>query len=67
MNCTLCPRMCKADRTQSSGFCHVGNVSYVARAALHMWEEPYISGTHGSGTIFFCGCNLRCFFAKTTA
>lgn len=64
-SCTLCPRNCKADRTQSaSGFCGMSNTIEVARAALHMWEEPCISGTQGSGTVFFTGCNLKCVFCQ---
>lgn len=64
MECKLCPWECGADRNETIGFCGVGVVSYVARCALHMWEEPEISGTNGSGTIFFCGCNLRCLFCQ---
>lgn len=52
------------DKSNGIGFCRVGDVSYVARAALHMWEEPFISCKNGSGTIFFCGCNLRCIFCQ---
>ena len=62
--CNLCPRKCGIDREKRVGFCRVGEKSYVARAALHMWEEPFISGKEGSGTIFFCGCNLRCIFCQ---
>ena len=52
--CTLCPRRCKADRAAGQcGFCGAGNTLKVARAALHFWEEPCISGTKGSGTVFF--------------
>lgn len=64
-DCTLCPRNCHADRTQSKfGVCGVGNEPVIARAALHMWEEPCISGTEGSGTVFFSGCNLACIFCQ---
>lgn len=64
MICNLCPRFCGIDREKGVGFCRVGAKSYVARTALHMWEEPVISGESGSGTIFFCGCNLRCLFCQ---
>ena len=64
MICSLCPRRCNTDRSKSVGFCGVSETSYIARAALHMWEEPCISGAKGSGTIFFCGCNLRCIFCQ---
>ena len=62
--CSQCPRLCSIDRTQAYGFCHSPSGFHVARAALHPWEEPSISGTHGSGTIFFSGCNLRCVFCQ---
>lgn len=62
--CTLCPRMCRVDRTQTTGFCGCGTVIRAARAALHLWEEPCISGIHGSGTVFFSGCTLRCRFCQ---
>lgn len=64
MNCTLCPRLCGADREKSVGFCGVGEKPVLARAALHHWEEPCISGKNGSGTVFFSGCNLRCVFCQ---
>lgn len=63
-NCMQCPRQCGTDRTQSVGFCGAPWDFVVARAALHPWEEPPISGTRGSGTIFFSGCNLRCVFCQ---
>lgn len=64
-DCTLCPRNCHANRAQNKlGFCGVGNEPVIARAALHMWEEPCISGTEGSGTVFFSGCNLGCIFCQ---
>lgn len=63
-SCTLCPRMCHADRRSSSGFCGCSSTLKAARAALHMWEEPCISGTRGSGTVFFTGCTLRCCFCQ---
>ena len=62
--CTLCPRHCGADRETSSGFCRSGAEPRLARAALHMWEEPCISGTRGSGTVFFSGCSLRCVYCQ---
>ena len=64
VSCTLCPRRCKADRTRAVGFCGAGPVLKVARAALHYWEEPCISGTHGSGTVFFSGCSLKCCYCQ---
>lgn len=63
-SCTLCPRMCNADRSTSRGFCQAGDTLKVARAALHPWEEPCISGTNGSGTVFFSGCTLKCIFCQ---
>ena len=63
-HCKLCPRRCGADRTKTVGICHCGSEIYVARAALHPWEEPCISGTNGSGTIFFAGCALGCIFCQ---
>ncbi len=64
MSCTICPRNCKIDRTAATGFCGCSSVVRVARAALHFDEEPCISGTNGSGTIFFSGCNLKCIFCQ---
>lgn len=58
--CALCPRQCGANRENGTGFCGAGNMMKIARAALHFWEEPCISGSRGSGTVFFTGCNLRC-------
>ena len=63
-NCILCPRECGANRITSKGACGAPYFPYIARAALHMWEEPCISGNRGSGTIFFCGCNLKCVFCQ---
>lgn len=64
-NCTLCPRMCGVDRTVGEkGFCGMDGVIRGARAALHMWEEPCISGEKGSGAVFFSGCTLRCIFCQ---
>lgn len=62
--CSLCPRMCKIDRESTTGYCGVKNTLRVARAALHFWEEPCISGEEGSGAVFFAGCNLRCVFCQ---
>ena len=65
-SCTLCPRYCQCNRTCSSGLCGGGSQVKVARAAPHFWEEPCISGTHGSGTVFFSGCSLGCVFCQNT-
>ncbi len=62
--CTLCPRACGANRTEQTGFCGGGRRVRLARAALHTWEEPCISGTRGSGAVFFSGCPLRCCFCQ---
>ena len=62
--CSLCPRMCMVDRENTTGYCGVKNTLRVARAALHFWEEPCISGEEGSGAVFFTGCNLRCVFCQ---
>lgn len=63
--CRLCPRMCGVDRTDGEkGFCGMDSRVMGARAALHMWEEPCISGTKGSGAVFFSGCTLRCVFCQ---
>lgn len=66
MICTLCPRACGALRDESigNGFCRMPELPTLARAALHMWEEPPISGTRGSGTVFFSGCSLRCVYCQ---
>ncbi len=65
-NCTICPRDCRADRENGRrGFCGVtGKTIKCARAALHMWEEPCISGDAGSGAVFFSGCPLRCVYCQ---
>ena len=63
--CDLCPRKCNADRTGGKyGVCASGSDVRIARAALHFYEEPCISGTRGSGTVFFTGCNLRCVYCQ---
>ncbi|MDD5874216.1 MAG: radical SAM protein [Clostridia bacterium] len=64
MNCNLCPRKCNVDRNQKNGYCGAPERLRVARAALHMWEEPCISGNNGSGAVFFSGCTLRCVFCQ---
>ncbi len=64
MGCTLCPRMCGADRSKSAGFCGAGKDIRIARAALHHWEEPCISGSSGSGAVFFSGCVMRCIYCQ---
>ncbi len=64
-NCTLCPRKCGANRAEGRpGFCGESAEIRCARAGLHLWEEPVLSGTRGSGTVFFSGCNLRCVFCQ---
>lgn len=78
--CTLCPRMCRVDRTKTTGRCGCSSALTAARAALHQWEEPCISGpcpetaqapkepaSSGSGTVFFSGCTLRCCFCQNHA
>ena len=64
--CRLCPRLCGAHRTaqEGEGFCKMGADAVVARAALHFWEEPCLSGTRGSGAVFFTGCSLGCVFCQ---
>jgi len=67
-NCNICPRGCKVNRENSGkGFCNESSHLRIARASLHMWEEPCISGSEGSGTVFFCGCNLRCVFCQNAS
>ncbi len=66
--CMLCPRLCGVDRMSGElGFCGEGSMPRVARADLHMFEEPPISGTRGSGTVFFAGCSMRCVFCQNGA
>lgn len=63
--CLVCPRSCGANRNNNqTGYCKETSSLRIARASLHMWEEPCISGTNGSGTIFFTGCNLKCIFCQ---
>ena len=63
-SCHLCPRNCGCDRSREAGVCGMTNELRISRVGLHMWEEPCISGTSGSGTIFFTGCNLGCIFCQ---
>ena len=63
-NCSECPRQCYADRSRTIGYCRMPDKATVSRAALHMWEEPCISGGNGSGTVFFSGCSLKCVFCQ---
>lgn len=64
-SCTLCPRNCNVNREQNkTGICKVTSTIKVARAALHHWEEPCISGAKGSGAVFFSGCSLHCVFCQ---
>ena len=62
--CKACPRNCGIDRDRQSGYCGESSGFRIARAAPHFWEEPPISGTNGSGTVFFSGCNLRCIYCQ---
>lgn len=62
--CNICPRGCKVEREGAVGFCRMGAKPVLAKAFLHMWEEPCISGSRGSGTVFFSGCNLRCVYCQ---
>ena len=64
LNCNVCPRKCNADRSKTKGYCGMSNKLFLARAALHYWEEPCVSGENGSGTVFFSGCNLRCVYCQ---
>lgn len=64
-SCHLCPRNCGVDRTNNkTGYCKVTSDVIVARGALHFWEEPCLSGTRGSGAVFFGGCNMGCVFCQ---
>ncbi len=66
MICTLCPRRCAAlrDAASGAGFCRLPEEMRIARIAPHLWEEPPISGTRGTGAVFFSGCTLRCIFCQ---
>ena len=63
-NCHLCPKNCGVNRYKQLGFCKSSADLYVSYYSLHMWEEPIISGKHGSGAIFFSNCNLKCIFCQ---
>ncbi len=67
MKCNICPRSCGADREKESGYCGAPWEFKIARAAKHFWEEPPISGTKGSGTVFFSGCSLGCVYCQNYA
>ncbi len=66
MICTLCPRNCSAERTETlrGGVCREPLLPVLAKAMLHQWEEPCLVGAFGAGTVFFSGCNLRCCFCQ---
>ena len=63
-SCRICPRQCGVNRYQAPGYCRAGALVRVAKAYLHHWEEPCISGERGSGAVFFSHCNLRCVFCQ---
>jgi len=65
--CQLCPRACGADRSTQRGLCGAEEKPLVAKIMLHEWEEPFISGTRGSGAVFFSGCNLGCVYCQNHA
>ncbi|MBQ4641497.1 MAG: 4Fe-4S cluster-binding domain-containing protein [Oscillospiraceae bacterium] len=68
VNCTLCPRACGADRTAGErGFCGCPDTALVAKTMLHRWEEPALSGSGGSGAVFFGGCTLGCVYCQNRA
>lgn len=64
MICNKCPRKCNVDRAKVTGVCGVGDLPRVAKAYLHKWEEPILTGDKGSGTVFFSGCNLKCVYCQ---
>ena len=65
MKCNICPRGCNVDRSGGKiGYCGESTQIRVARTSLHQWEEPCITGEHGSGTVFFSGCSLKCIFCQ---
>ena len=66
MVCNICPRKCNIDRSKKAGFCGMTDKIRIARAELHFWEEPCISGEKGSGTIFFSGCPLKCVYCQNS-
>ncbi|MGN1481123.1 radical SAM protein [Porcipelethomonas sp.] len=63
-NCKLCPRQCGTNRSITAGVCGSGDKVKAAKACLHYWEEPPISGKNGSGAVFFSGCSLKCCFCQ---
>ena len=63
-NCVLCPKKCGVNRYNDKGFCGATNKIKIAYYSLHQWEEPIISGTNGSGTIFFSNCNMKCMYCQ---
>ncbi len=66
-SCKLCPKECGIDRTNGkTGFCGANDKIKIARASLHHWEEPCLSGTNGSGTVFFSGCNMSCVYCQNS-
>ena len=64
MICTLCPRRCGVDRSVRTGFCGLGENMLIARIAPHLWEAPPVSGSRGTGAVFFSGCTLRCVYCQ---
>ena len=64
LNCDLCPRNCKVNRSKEKGFCDSYSKIKIAKQMLHHWEEPCISGENGSGAVFFSGCNLKCIYCQ---
>lgn len=64
MICRFCPRKCGIERKNAGGFCRSSEKFRIARASLHFWEEPCISGKNGSGAVFFSGCNLKCVYCQ---
>lgn len=64
MNCNICPRKCNIDRSIGVGFCKASNKLKIAKYMVHHWEEPIISGSNGSGAIFFSHCNLKCAYCQ---
>lgn len=66
LKCEICPRRCGVEREKERGYCGLGETITAARAALHYWEEPCISGRRGSGTVFFSGCVMRCAYCQNS-
>lgn len=62
--CLLCPRACNVDRSVTTGYCGAGLFPCISKVMLHLWEEPFLSGTRGSGAVFFSGCNLGCVYCQ---